>query len=144
MTATPVRCVSVAPGWLASDVYSQGRVVGRMGVRTTTVVFGVLLLAGCATAQLNKGLQNLMGQPVSVLVSAWGYPQGEREIMGRKLYIWSADRGAVAVPMYGGGAFAARLACTVEVGVDSREIITSYQWNGNNGGCAGLARRIPH
>ena len=101
-------------------------------------------LAGCATEQLNTGLEKVIGQPVDVLVSAWGYPSAQREIMGHTLYVWSNNGGAMAVPMYGGGVFAARLTCTVQVAVDAQNIITSYQWNGNNGGCAPLARRIPH
>jgi hypothetical protein len=84
-----------------------------------------------------------MGGPVDVLVEAWGYPASEREIMGHKLYVWTNDGGAMAVPTYGGGVFAARLACTVQVSVNEQEKITSYQWNGNNGGCAALARRLP-
>lgn len=113
-------------------------------MKTITAVLAALLLVGCATAQLNTGLKNLMGAPVSTLVSAWGYPENEREIMGHKIYIWSNDGGVMAVPLYGGGAFAARLNCTVQVSVDSHDVITSYQWNGNNGGCANFARRIPH
>jgi len=111
-----------------------------------TAIFAVLsamLVMGCATAQLNSGLQKVIGQPVDGLVGAWGYPAAQREIMGHTLYIWSNDGGAMAVPMYGGGVFAARLQCTVQVAVDDRHIVTSYQWSGNNGGCAPFARRLP-
>ncbi len=99
-------------------------------------------LVGCATQRLNTGLQRVMGMPIDVLVSDWGYPSAQREIMGHTLYIWSNDAGAVAVPLYGGGAFAARLTCTVQVAVNDDKVITSYQWSGNNGGCASFARRI--
>lgn len=101
------------------------------------------LLSGCATARLNTGLQKAIGQPIDVLVDAWGYPSSQREMMGQTLYTWSNDGGAMAVPMYGGGVFAARLQCQVEVAVNSQRIITRYQWSGNNGGCAPLARRLP-
>lgn len=101
------------------------------------------LLSGCATAHLNSGLQKAIGQPVDVLVGAWGYPEAQREMMGKTLYVWSNDAGAVALPLYGGGAFAARLQCQVQVAVDIQRIVTSYQWSGNNGGCAAFARRLP-
>jgi hypothetical protein len=101
-------------------------------------------LVGCATQQLNAGLQKVIGMPIDVLVSDWGYPSAQREIMGHTLYIWSNDAGVMAVPLYGGGMYAGRLACTVQVAVNDEKIITSYQWNGNNGGCAQFARRIAH
>lgn len=107
------------------------------------VFAAVALLSGCATAQLNSGLQRVLGQPVDVLVNAWGYPSDQREIMGRTLYSWSNDGGAMAVPMYGGGVFAARLQCHVEVAVNDQHVVTNYQWSGNNGGCAAFARRLP-
>lgn len=107
------------------------------------VFAAIALLGGCATTQLNNGLQKVVGEPVDVLVNAWGYPAAQREIMGHTLYIWSNDGGAMAVPMYGSGVFAARLQCTVQVSVDAQNIVTSYQWNGNNGGCAPFARRLP-
>lgn len=116
----------------------------KRGAMRVLVITAVACLAGCATEQLNTGLQKVMGQPIDVLVSDWGYPTAQREIMGHTLYIWSNDRGVMAVPMYGGGMFAGRLTCTVQVAVDKNNIITSYQWNGNQGGCAALARRIPH
>lgn len=108
------------------------------------MIAAVVCLAGCATQQLNNGLQKVVGQPIDVLVSDWGYPSAQREIMGHTLYIWSNDGGVMAVPMYGGGMFAGRLTCTVQVAVNADKIITGYQWNGNEGGCAPFARRIPH
>jgi hypothetical protein len=107
------------------------------------VFAAIALLSGCATQRLNSGLQKIIGEPVDVLVSAWGYPAGERNIMGRTLYVWSNDGGAMAVPMYGGGVFAARLQCQVQVSVNEQRIVTSYQWSGNNGGCAVFSRRLP-
>lgn len=113
-------------------------------MRILMVGAAVVYLSACATEQLNTGLQKVIGMPVDVLVSDWGYPTAQREIMGRTLYVWSNEGGAMAVPLYGGGVYAARLTCTVQVAVNAKNIITSYQWNGNNGGCAPLARRIAH
>lgn len=112
-------------------------------MRKTAVIAIAALLSGCATARLNSGLQKVIGQPVDVLVGAWGYPGDQREMMGHTLYVWSNDGGAMAVPLYGGGVFTARLQCQVQIAVDSQRIVTSYQWNGNNGGCAPFARRLP-
>lgn len=110
--------------------------------KITILWFAMGALAGCATQKLNNGLQAMIGQPVQILVNEWGYPDSQREIMGATLYVWSNEGGAMAVPLYGGGVFAARLTCTVQVAVDKAGIITSYQWSGNNGGCAPLARRL--
>jgi hypothetical protein len=107
------------------------------------IAIAALLLTGCATERLNSSLQRVIGQPIDILVSAWGYPAGQREMMGHTIYVWSNDGGAMAVPMYGGGVFAARLQCQVQVSVDDRRIVRSYQWSGNNGGCAAFARRLP-
>lgn len=96
-------------------------------MRSFIIGTAVVCLTGCATEQLNTGLQKVIGQPVDVLVADWGYPSAQRQIMG-----------------HGGGVFTSRLNCTVQVAVNAQNIITSYQWNGNNGGCAPLARRIPH
>lgn len=111
-------------------------------MRYLTIAIMITFLVGCATQRLNTGLEKVVGMPIDVLVADWGYPSGQREIMGHTLYIWSNDGGAMAVPMYGGGVMAARLTCTVQVAVNDEKIITSYQWNGNNGGCAPFARRI--
>ncbi len=110
------------------------------------LIFGLLAVAslvGCATQRLNSGLQAAIGQPVQMLVSDWGYPDSQRKIMGTTLYVWSNDAGAMAVPLYGGGVFAGRLTCTVQVAVDGNGLIRSFQWSGNNGGCAAFARRLP-
>lgn len=113
-------------------------------MRSLLIIATIVCLAGCATEELNTGLQKAMGQPIDVLVSDWGYPIAQRQIMGHTLYIWSNNAGIMAVPLYGGGVYAGRLTCTIQVAVNKQNIITSYQWNGNQGGCAPFARRIPH
>ena len=43
-------------------------------MRTFTIAMAVCL-AGCATQQLTTGLQGVMGKPIDVLVSYWGFSQ---------------------------------------------------------------------
>lgn len=112
--------------------------------RTTLLLVAIISVAGCATQELNDGLQAVVGQPIDVLVSDWGYPSEQHEIMGHTVYIWHNQNGVMAVPLYGGGAYAAPLECTVQVVVNDSNIITQYQWSGNNGGCAPFADRIKH
>lgn len=126
----------------------RGRI---MTVRQRFLVSKLVLLgaviacvSACATTELNDGLQAVLGKPIDVLVSDWGYPSDQREIMGHTIYIWNNQAGVMAMPMYGGGAYAAPLECTVQVMVDSNNIITHYQWSGNNGGCKAFADRIQH
>ena len=115
----------------------------KIAVFAAVALIAAGALTGCVSTRMNDGLNYLIGKPVQFVINRFGYPDSQREIMGHTLYEWSNEGGAMAVPLYGGGVFAARLQCHVEVAVDSRLIVTSYQWSGNNAGCAAFANRLP-
>ncbi len=118
----------------------------------------IALLTACATQQLNQGLQNLVGSNIRTAISAMGYPDGEREVMGDKIYTWSTNRNAVmplittstttgmvgSTPVYGTTSAThfvpVAFACTVQIAVTPDGTIKSFQWEGNEGGCQRYAR----
>ena len=116
------------------------------------------LLSGCATAQLDKGLNGLVGHNIKEAVAHLGYPDGQREVMGDTLYIWSTNRsglmpfnrtttttGAVGgTPFYGTTNSMALMPvafnCTVQIATTADGTIKTYQWEGNQPGCKRYAR----
>jgi hypothetical protein len=124
----------------------------------TSFLLCLLLLAACATQQLNTGLQTLIGHNIREAMSHLGYPDGQREIMGDTIYIWSTNRSGV-LPMnmpatttgtVGGVPYSGTttsmafvpiaIRCTVQIAVAPDGTIKSYQWEGNEAGCKRYAR----
>lgn len=120
-------------------------------------VASVMLVTGCATAQLDKGLRGLIGQTMETAIDHLGYPDGQRQVMGDTVYVWSTNHqaflpmnttttttGAVGgTPYYGTTNSMALVpvaaACTVQIATDNEGIIKRYQWFGNQMGCARYA-----
>ncbi len=118
----------------------------------------VALLCGCATQQLNTGLQTLVGQNIQTAISHLGYPDGQRIVMGDTIYVWSTNRnvvmplnttstttGAVGGTPYYGTTSSMQMVpmafqCTVQIATTSDGTIKSFQWEGNQGGCQRYAR----
>jgi hypothetical protein len=118
----------------------------------------VVLLSGCATQQLNTGLQELMGHNIRVAIDHLGYPDGQRTVMGHTVYVWSTS-GSMMLPMtttstttgmvgstpvYGTtnqtNFMPMGFSCTVQIATDSDGTMKSYQWAGNQPGCRRYAR----
>ena len=121
-----------------------------------------IFLTSCSTFEdIDKGLTNLHGQHIDNLIAKIGYPNGQNEVAGRKLYIWDS-RQTVSYSMpttsyssgnvnaYGtyGSAFGtysgstttwvpqvATYFCTITVEVNQNETIVAAQYGGNIGGC---------
>ena len=97
------------------------------------VLFAVSLafLFGCATHHLEKKLDSWVGHDVNELFQSWGPPSSSFDMPdGRKMYTWSADGGAVAVPM-GTGAIAVRRGCQTTFTVGTSGRIESWRYAGN-------------
>lgn len=121
----------------------------------------IAALAACAgVSSLRDDLQPLVGQDIKAAVAVLGYPDGQREMLGDTIYVWSSSR---SVPLLfptsstttgtvGGTTVIAAsnsyrpvtgiFHCTIQMAVDSANRIKSYQVDGNNGGCARYARRV--
>lgn len=115
------------------------------------VVIGTL--TGCATAQLNKGLSSLLGQNIQAAIDHMEYPDGEREVLGDKVYVWSTNHQAFlpvvntstttgsigGTPMYATtnsmGMEAVAAVCTVQIATTPDGRIKRFQWYGNQIGC---------
>lgn len=119
-------------------------------MRCYAVVLVCLALAGCATTKVMDGVMgSWVGAPVDEVVAQWGYPSDTRDFAGRKLYVWSESRQldlpststtTGKVDGYGnyhgtttttpGGSVA--YSCERILEVDKDEVVTAYQWRGNN------------
>lgn len=131
----------------------------RSGSSVAAVILA-LILSGCANRILTKHLNQMVGQNISVLVDRWGYPDTERTIMGHKIYIWGdSSQSMIYLPQtsyttaYVGnvpiqsattsGSFVPMTeSCIIQVTVDSSDDIISWQFRGNQAGCAPYARQI--
>jgi hypothetical protein len=127
-------------------------------MRKTAFTACLLLLAACATHQLDEGLKGLMGRNISEAVNRMGYPDGKREMMGDTIYVWSTNHtGVMPLNMpstttgnVGGTPYYSTTntmhmipiayACTVQIATTADGTIKSYQWEGNEGGCRRYSR----
>jgi hypothetical protein len=133
---------------------------GHVMRRILAVVGLALGLSGCLSDQMNTGLSFMVGQNIQFAVSRLGYPDGQREMLGDTIYVWSTSRevnlpmmttstttGSVGtVPIYGQTMSTqfvpANFNCTIELGAGPDNIIKSWQWSGNIGGCMQYARAL--
>jgi len=117
-------------------------------------------LSGCVFQRMDTGLRNLVGQDIHAAVNAIGYPNGQRQILGDTIYVWSTRSDATFimpttsttagmvgnVPIYGTTtsyqAVSGTYACTIEIAVDASNRIKRYEWKGNVGGCSSYANRL--
>lgn len=97
---------------------------------------------------LDKCIKSWIGYPLDNLIQQWGYPDEEKNIAGKNLYIWidydydtntniggisisSTDKkGHETVLSFGGEAAVEYCKKTIEV--DNNNIITNGFWKGNN------------
>ncbi|MFC7541791.1 hypothetical protein ACFQU2_23080 [Siccirubricoccus deserti] len=105
-------------------------------------------------------MNELMGQPAPVLFSRLGYPDAETVVAGRKAYIWG-NRRMGAMPIYTPttttgfvgtqpvtmttstmNMVPVEYACQIRAIVDAEDRITTWDYRGNQGGCAPYARRL--
>lgn len=115
----------------------------------TFLLIGLTLPVCAGTKEfMNKALSTWIGYSIDDVITHWGYPKEEKNIANRHLFIWqkSAD---IYVPQnttanvnnnyyntivnsttYGG--YTQNYYCSRIFEVDDKNIITAYQWEGNN------------
>ena len=93
----------------------------------TPLFLTVFALIGCAS--IDTEWKNYKGKNISALVEKINYPTEKREMLGKTIYVWKTGnpRG---------------LYCDLEIVVDDKNKILEGNYNGNNGGCENLARRL--
>ncbi len=119
--------------------------------RIVTLLLCGLLLAGCGL--LSKQLDEAKGKHIDFLVAKWGLPDGERTILGKKVYFWtSSGTMSFVVPqtqqttgLVGTTPFYATTTsyssesvgkeCLIQVVVDGNDVVTNYKFRGNLAGC---------
>lgn len=100
-------------------------------MRRLFVLLSAAMLLGCATHRYEKILDSWGGHDVNELIVAWGPPSSTFDMPdGRKMYTWSADRGAVAMPL-GTGAVAVNRRCTTTFTVGTNGRIEAWRYQGN-------------
>jgi hypothetical protein len=102
-----------------------------MAGRATAIVLASLVTAGCAGPAIEKGMNTMLGQPLSAAVAKLGMPTDEKTIAGQKVYIWFnrvVDEGS-------------EYKCTLRA-IVSGDVITAWDFDGNNGPCLRYAERL--
>lgn len=101
-----------------------------------------LVVSACTTfGGIEKNIeQKYLGKPIDAAIDGLGFPAAERTIAGRKLYTWTVGRSQpnlIAGPngtlMVSG---ATSLSCTLNLEVDSQEVVKRYSYDGQLGACA--------
>ncbi len=138
-------------------------------VMVLMLVCASLGLVACTTFEdIQRGLDDLRGSPISLLINKIGYPNGQMNVAGKKLYIWDSSQtvsytmpvttyntGTVnAYGAYGNsyGTYSgtstsyvpqtANYRCKITVEVDSNERIVGFSGDGNVGGCQRYASAL--
>ena len=70
-----------------------------MMIRIVTLLACLLAVGACAMQQLEKGLNQMVGQDVQILVAKWGTPLTQSQTQGDTIYTWSSvSSGATPIP----------------------------------------------
>lgn len=90
-----------------------------------------LLLASCAARGIERGMNRLVGQPITAVIERLGVPTQEQMIAGQKVYTWFSgtfDEGT-------------QLKCVIRVMMNG-DVVGRWDFEGNNGYCMRYARRL--
>lgn len=60
-------------------------------VKAAAAIAFTVLLAGCAGRMVEERGAKFVGQPSSAIIAKLGVPNEERNVAGRKVYIWAAS-----------------------------------------------------
>jgi hypothetical protein len=123
----------------------------------------MLVLTGCAASGmkiLDAGLTSLVGQPIQTAYNRLGYPNGTQTMNGDTFYIWSTNRNVVMPVNQTGSAYGSvgttpfqvnstvpqmvpmNFNCTIRVITGSDNVVKSWDYQGNAGGCQGYVRSL--
>ena len=101
-----------------------------------------LVASACTTfGSIDRNIeQKYLGKPVDAAIDGLGYPTAERTVAGRKLYTWTVGSsvpnlipGPNGTLMVSG---ATALSCTLNLEVDSLEVVKRYSYTGQLGACS--------
>ena len=113
----------------------------------------ILMFAACAHAVIgdfmDKCMASWVGYHIDSVISSWGYPDDEKTVANRHIFIWEQSelvstsstqttvvnkdkKGKTTVDTFSYGGNLEQMYCKRVLEVDSNNIVTKYQWNGNN------------
>lgn len=91
---------------------------------TIAALAPLLAMPGCVDAPINDGMSKMVGKPLDAAIAKLGMPNREETIAGRKVYSWTTSN------LVEGTAYR----CEIRV-IMLGEMIGTFSWQGNNGGC---------
>jgi hypothetical protein len=95
-----------------------------------TLAFAVAACSG-AFGTMDGIMRSWEGAPLDVVIAQWGYPDQEQTIAGHRIYRWYYNKGFVTATAGPVGAVAS-YNCTRILEVNAQNIVTRWQWQGNN------------
>ena len=99
--------------------------------RVVAIAIACIAVAGCVGDTIKKGMSPLVGQPLDAAIAKLGVPTSESTVANRKVYVWST-RNLVEGTEY---------RCQIRV-VMNGDVIGTFDWEGNNGGCQRYASML--
>ena len=133
-------------------------------MKTAISALAILLLSGCAMQTLEKALPQFEGKKIDYAINYLGYPDQELDVAGKKVYIWSHEStGSMPIttskPNYSTsytpyGAISTYSTttetnyvpvsreCKIKLITDKKHKVLSTEFEGNEGGCNGYAKKL--
>jgi hypothetical protein len=102
--------------------------IARVAVGATLFLW----LSGCAGYVIKKETNSVVGKPVSAVIAKLGLPTEHRVIAGRKVYISSTSNFVEGT----------NCKCQIRAILDDKDIITSWDYDGNEGGCGSFITKL--
>tara|TARA_B110000305_G_C19016817_1_gene437483 strand:- start:54 stop:491 length:438 start_codon:yes stop_codon:yes gene_type:complete len=127
-------------------------------IKTLCLTFIFIFIASCTFTRLEKGLDSLLGKSMNHAINLLGMPNAERTIRGQKIYAWghsftyskpstsnstssgTIDGEWVSINTSTTSYTPTNLSCSIELYVNSKDIVTNYMYDGNAGACENYAQ----
>lgn len=94
----------------------------------------LVILGGCATTDsIDRNINKVSGKDINWLISKWGYPDEEKIIAGKKLYVWEGGSDTIVLP-FSQESFTTHT-CHREVEIGKDDKVIGYNWSGNIMAC---------
>ena len=127
----------------------------------TITLISLAALSSCVTMESAKPAMDAMkGKPISAAIDKLGYPDGQMNIAGKKVYVWNTNStesylvpdntttttwvngSPVHATSYGTRSESFELQCKLKVIASEADVIEKWEWEGNVGGCEVYAMRL--
>ena len=133
----------------------------KHNMRAALILFSAMALSACATfSNMETGLNALIGQHINTVFARIGYPQGQMQIGNETVYAWGRSF-SVNMPQYNQANTTGRIGstpysattgyttynnveyqCNIKVIVGPDQIVRTWEFDGNIGGCDTYSRRL--